>query len=126
GTALQRQRAIWLSRQVGNIEVLPQLTIQKAAEMIYGARAVVAVDTGFAHLAAALEKPIVALFGATDAKKTGILGNQAVVLQSTISCSPCLKRNCPMPKKIIYPPCYQSLTPENVLQYLESMACLDD
>lgn len=119
GTPAQRQRAVWLGRQADNVRVLPQLTLKQAAEVIQGAQAVVAVDTGFAHMAAAFEKPMVAIYGATDAKKTGVLGAKSKNLQATKACSPCLKRDCPLPKPERFPPCYQTFTPEVVFAQLE-------
>ncbi len=58
--------------------------------------AFVSNDSGPMHLAAALGVPVVALFGSTDDKATGPLGQQVKILKSSPECSPCLLRTCPI------------------------------
>ncbi len=53
-------------------------------------------DSGPMHLAAALNRPQVALFGSTDEVATGPLGSRAVVIHKHVECSPCLLRECPI------------------------------
>ena len=53
-------------------------------------------DSGPMHLAAALNRPQVALFGSTDEVVTGPLGRRAVVIHKHVECSPCLLRECPI------------------------------
>ena len=54
--------------------VLPKLTLTELAKQIANAKAVVSVDTGLAHLTAALDKPNITLYGATDPKLIGCYG----------------------------------------------------
>jgi heptosyltransferase I len=51
-------------------------------------------DTGPMHAAAALNKPIVALFGPTEPRRTGPYGQLENVLRLDLPCSPCLKSTC--------------------------------
>jgi ADP-heptose:LPS heptosyltransferase len=51
-------------------------------------------DTGPMHVAAALGKPLVALFGPTEPRRTGPYGQAAGVLRHNLPCSPCLKSHC--------------------------------
>jgi heptosyltransferase-2 len=53
-------------------------------------------DSGPMHLAAALETPLVAIFGSTDEIATGPLGERATVIHKHVECSPCLRRECPI------------------------------
>lgn len=56
---------------------------------------VVCNDSGIMHLAAALCRPVVALFGSTDPELTGPLySDKAVVMKKDIPCAPCFKRTC--------------------------------
>ena len=51
-------------------------------------------DTGPMHAAAALGKPLVALFGPTEPRRTGPYGHLESVLRLNLPCSPCLKSHC--------------------------------
>ncbi len=63
---------------------------------------VITVDSGPMHIASAVGTPILALFGATDAQRTGPHGDQHRVLQrEELGCQPCLSRNCQLPEKDI-------------------------
>jgi lipopolysaccharide heptosyltransferase II len=53
-------------------------------------------DTGTMHLAALLGVPVVAVFGSTEPRLTGPLGNGHVVLRHHVECSPCFLRACPI------------------------------
>jgi heptosyltransferase-2 len=53
-------------------------------------------DTGAMHIAAALDTPLVAIFGPTDVGATGPLSCRSRVAQEPVPCSPCLLRECPI------------------------------
>ena len=54
-------------------------------------------DTGPMHVAAALEIPVVAIFGSTSPELTGpIFSNESQILKSDAPCSPCFLRECPI------------------------------
>ena len=52
-------------------------------------------DSGLMHVAAALNTPLVAVFGSTDHIATGPFSQQAEVIRQPIACSPCMKTHCP-------------------------------
>jgi lipopolysaccharide heptosyltransferase I len=72
--------------------------LKELVALIAGASAVVSNDSGPMHVAAAFNKPLVALFGPTDPVKTGPYGWQKNknfrVIKSGVSCSPCFKKKC--------------------------------
>jgi len=114
-TTEQQQRAQRIAAKAANVIVLPHLTINQAATVLARSKGVVAVDTGFAHLSAALAKPTVALFGATDVRKCATLGQKTINLASKFKCSPCARRTCNLPTmNDLYPPCYAELSPQIV------------
>jgi lipopolysaccharide heptosyltransferase II len=51
-------------------------------------------DTGPMHVAAALGKPLIALFGPTEPRRTGPYGQLENVLRIDLPCSPCMKSDC--------------------------------
>jgi lipopolysaccharide heptosyltransferase I len=72
-----------------------QTTLPEMVEWIRASEAMVTNDTGPMHVAAALGKPVVALFGPTDPRRTGPYHARGRVLQTTaMECVPCLSRNC--------------------------------
>ncbi len=80
------------------INLAGRTDLKELVALIAGARAVVSNDTGPMHIAAAFNKPLVALFGPTDPVKTGPYGWQKNknfrVIKSGASCSPCFKKKC--------------------------------
>ncbi|MDY6905975.1 MAG: lipopolysaccharide heptosyltransferase II [Thermodesulfobacteriota bacterium] len=52
-------------------------------------------DSGLMHVAAALDVPLVAVFGSTDPVATGPLGKNSRIVRTEVVCSPCLKSQCP-------------------------------
>jgi lipopolysaccharide heptosyltransferase II len=61
-----------------------------------GCRLLLTNDTGTMHLAALLGVPVVAIFGSTEPRLTGPLGNGHIILRHHVECSPCFLRECPI------------------------------
>ena len=74
GSAVERDRCERLAAQVPGAVVPPALRLDEAAGLLVGAQAVLGVDTGLTHLAAALGVPTVGIYCATDPAATGIYG----------------------------------------------------
>jgi heptosyltransferase-1 len=72
GSAEEEQRARVLAQSLPGACVAPRLELDEMASILAGARAVIGVDTGLTHLAAALQVPVVGLYGATDPRATGV------------------------------------------------------
>lgn len=126
-TAEQRRRAKMLADHSRHVEMLPKLTITAAAQQIQNSSGVVAVDTGFAHLAAALDKPVVAMYGATTIAKSGVRGTNSTNLGSKFQCAPCMRRKCNyIGKSVVTPACMQELTPELVWRSVRNMLTIND
>ena len=52
-------------------------------------------DSGLMHVAAALNVPLIAIFGSTNSITTGPLSSNSKIVQVPMECSPCLKPECP-------------------------------
>ena len=72
GSAAELQRAERLAAALPSAIVAPKLSLTDAAMLLAGSRIVVGVDTGLAHLAAAVAVPVVAIFCASEPELTGV------------------------------------------------------
>lgn len=115
GNVAERERASLIARECDRAEVLPQLSLSDMAAVIQSAYGVVGVDTGFTHLAAALEVPSVGIFGPTVPPLSGERDNMQRYLVADFQCAPCFKRKCGYdgPSQVT-PACYGALTPQRV------------
>jgi len=71
--------------------------LRALADLLAGARLLVAADTGPAHVAAALGVPTLTLFGPKDPAVAAPVGPRARALAAGVRCSPCALRHCPDP-----------------------------
>ena len=80
------------------LNMLGKTTLQEVGALIESCDVVVTADTGSLHIALALNKPVVALFGPTDSKLWGPLtGTFKVLINDELDCLGCRKRRCPKP-----------------------------
>jgi ADP-heptose:LPS heptosyltransferase len=68
--------------------------LKTLAAVLRGAAGVITNDTGPMHLAAALGRPVVAIFGPTSADRAGPYGRGHVVLSGRVECGECYGRVC--------------------------------
>lgn len=125
GSAAELERAKRLAHNVPNAKVLPDLDVAGVAKVIANADGVVAVDTGFAHLSQAFDKPMVAIFGPTSPGLTGPCGQLQTALSPDFTCAPCQKRTCDFKGETeVFPACMQTITPLQVESQLRAMISL--
>ncbi len=118
GNDEEKERAGRIAKDIVGVEVLPKMGLNALNAYLAHAQAVIGVDTGLSHVVAALEVPSVAIYGATDAVLTGVLGPKVEVLSSSLDCAPCLNKQCTHPDRNdgnpSQPPCYRSIAPQRV------------
>lgn len=68
-------------------------------------------DTGPAHLASALERPVLVIFGPTDPRTTSPFSKSAEIIRQPPDCAPCMLRDCPIDHR-----CMTVISPEEVYQ----------
>lgn len=87
-----------ITAAIGDVCVnrIGQTTLEQLIHELRQCRLLLTNDTGTMHLAALLGVPVVAIFGSTEPRLTGPLGNGHTVLRHHVECSPCFLRECPI------------------------------
>ena len=124
-----RGRKVWLLGSPGDAQACGEIaelsgagvtdlagrtSLLEAVDLLSLAERVACNDSGLMHVAAALERRVVALFGSTSPDFTPPLGARSTVLRNPVECSPCFQRQCPLG----HLQCLESLMPERVLEVL--------
>lgn len=113
GNAAEQARAERIAAASGAAAVvLPRLNLRGMAAELAAARAVVAVDTGLGHLAAALGVPGISLYGPTDPERIGAVGAGQIHL--------CAGDQVPAAVPGLHEP-FAALTPDRVWAVLEGL-----
>ena len=92
-------------------------SLSEAVALIAQGDAVVSNDSGLLHIASALNRPIVAIYGATDPNHAPPFSDLAQSLFLGIECSPCRQRECPLG----HHRCMKGISADMVWQPLQAM-----
>jgi len=111
GNPDEKARAERLARENRNVDVLPKLNLAQVTTVLAGAAACVSVDTGLSHMAAALDRPNVILFGPTDPGLVGGYGKDQICLEAKAQAKS---------GRTVEPAVFADLTPEIVWDAIET------
>ena len=100
------------------INLCGQTNLTQAVTLMALADHVISNDSGLMHVAAALGKPQIAIYGSSDPGFTPPLNRQAKIARLGLDCSPCFKRECPLG----HLNCMKKLAPELVLKLSAQLA----
>ncbi len=113
GSQNDRQAGAEIERQSVGVcrNLCGETTLAEAIDLLASTSLVVSNDSGLMHVAAALGKPLIALYGSSSPAYTPPLSPNARILKLDLPCSPCFKRECPLG----HFNCMMQLTPDRVL-----------
>jgi heptosyltransferase II len=92
-------------------------SIADAIDLLSFCRVAITNDSGLMHIAAAVNCPVVAIYGSSTPKFTPPLTKRAVVAYLNLNCSPCFKRRCPLK----HLNCLQHIQPEVIEQKVSEL-----
>lgn len=93
------------------LDLTGQTSLPEMIEWIRFCEVMVTNDSGPMHVAAALGKPIVAIFGPTEPRRTGPYGQIEQVMQLKLPCVPCLKDECAYERPL---ECLRAISPATI------------
>ena len=105
GEELKKQATFPITNMIGKTD------LDEFLDCIARAGLVLCNDSGAMHAAALFGTPAVAVFGSTEPRLTGPIGNSVTVLREHVPCSPCFMRECPIDFR-----CMKAVTPDQAAQ----------
>ncbi|RWU23630.1 lipopolysaccharide heptosyltransferase II [Pseudomonas alkylphenolica] len=94
-----------------------ETSLAEAIDLLSCSDAVVSNDSGLMHVAAALNRPLVAVYGSTSPGFTPPLAEQVEIVRLGLECSPCFDRTC----RFGHYNCLRQLEPEAVVAALQRL-----
>ncbi|MBF0447954.1 MAG: lipopolysaccharide heptosyltransferase II [Magnetococcales bacterium] len=108
-----------IAQKAGNqgYNLAGKTTLEEAVDLLSIAQGVICNDSGLMHVAAALGRPVVSIFGSSDPEHTPPVGPKARIVSLNLDCAPCFKRHCPDQ----HLRCLEDISPEMVLDQLDGV-----
>ncbi len=127
--ALSRGWQVWLFGSFADVPVTTQINqltqnrcndfggktqLGEAIDLMSLCDTVISNDSGLMHIAAALDKKLIAIFGSSDPTHTPPMHGKALIKYLALDCSPCFKRVCPL----VHLNCLKQIKPDQIIQQL--------
>jgi lipopolysaccharide heptosyltransferase I len=105
------------SAHAPTVDLVGKTSLRELTALLSLASLVVCHDSGPMHIAAALHKPLLAVFGPTNPARTGPYSDSARVVALPLECAPCYRRTCPLG----HHNCMQLLGVDAVVQHVREV-----
>lgn len=117
GSAKERSITAQINAKTQNLctDFSGKTTLSEAVDLLSLVNTVVSNDSGLMHIAAALDKKIIALYGSSDPHFTPPLTAKATIISLNLDCAPCFSRVCPLS----HTDCLNNIQPAQVLASIE-------
>jgi len=96
------------------VDLAGQTKLGEAIDLMSLCHTVISNDSGLMHVAAALDKKLIAIYGSSDPKHTPPMHPQAVIEYLGLECSPCFERVCPLG----HLNCLKQIQPDRIMKHL--------
>jgi len=96
GSPGEKELGAEISAKAGAINLCGKTNLRQAMALIGLCNLFITNDSGLMHVAAALDVPLIAIFGSTNYKTTSPFGIRSHMIRKPVSCSPCMKPECPL------------------------------
>lgn len=96
------------------VNLIGETSLVDVIDLLSLASGVVSNDSGLMHVAAALDRPLVALYGSTTPKRTPPLASRVAIVEDELPCRPCFRRECPL----AHLNCLRGIEPQRVFAEL--------
>ncbi len=114
GSEKDREIGEAISSRCDAINLCGLTNLDEAVDLISLSSLVISNDSGLMHVAAALGRPMIAIYGSSSPGFTPPLSEKAKIVSLNLPCSPCFERNCPLG----HFDCMRKLTPEIIIESL--------
>lgn len=115
GSEKDRQAAETITKENYAINLCGETQLEDSIDLLSVCKSAVTNDSGLMHIAAAVDIPLVAIYGSSTPDYTPPLTNKAKIQYLGLECSPCFKRNCPLG----HTNCLKNITVEQVLSEIK-------
>lgn len=99
------------------VDLTGKTALGEAIDLLSLASAVVSNDSGLMHIAAALARPLVVIYGSSDPRFTPPLTKRVKILSLHLPCTPCFQRECPLG----HLQCLKDLSPPQVIRAIDEL-----